>query len=105
MTFWALTYCSWWNGRGLCEIEVLFRCPITIALAASLCALSGDVAKCLCRQEYEGAHQETKANKFLAQSCFMLGCASHLDGITLSYSSWQMPNLARLWLLLLSRTE
>lgn len=38
---------SWWLGYGLCDIEVLLRFPITMALATSLCCLSKSLADAL----------------------------------------------------------
>ncbi|KAL2074949.1 hypothetical protein VTL71DRAFT_8729 [Oculimacula yallundae] len=38
---------TWWSGYGLCDVEVLIRYPITMALATSLCCLSKGLADAL----------------------------------------------------------
>ncbi|PVH82248.1 fungal pheromone STE3G-protein-coupled receptor, partial [Cadophora sp. DSE1049] len=38
---------KWWMGYGLCDIEVILRFPITMALATSLCCLTKGLADAL----------------------------------------------------------
>ncbi|KAL5326467.1 hypothetical protein ACEPPN_004152 [Leptodophora sp. 'Broadleaf-Isolate-01'] len=38
---------KWWTGYGVCDVEVLLRFPITMALATSLCCLSKGLADAL----------------------------------------------------------
>ncbi|KAH7360989.1 GPCR fungal pheromone mating factor, partial [Rhexocercosporidium sp. MPI-PUGE-AT-0058] len=38
---------KWWIGYGLCDIQVVLRFPITMALATSLCCLSKGLADAL----------------------------------------------------------
>ncbi|KAK6585684.1 hypothetical protein PZA11_002411 [Diplocarpon coronariae] len=52
---------TWWLGYGVCDVEVLLRFPITLALVTSLCCLSKGLADALDTEH--AVFNQTKAQR------------------------------------------